>query len=1099
MGTIKEAQVKPCCVLFAQITGLEQVADAEDYADIIKSINLVMDDAVKLYEGHVDKHEGKVLMATFGVPTAHEDDPERAVRAALLMRKKTCDAATRASMPCQVKIGVNMGRIFASSVGSDIKSEYTVIGDAVNIAARIMESAVPGEIRVSSEVYQLTRPVFEFGKPLEFLPQGSRKAVSVFTVDAMKTGFIKRRGIEGLQSPMVGRAAQLRILSGLINALFDRQGSTVCILGEAGVGKSRLIEELFTYSLGFSLEKAQSINWCVGRCSPYREMLYFPFIEIIKDLCAITPDDTEKSLIAKLLRTIEQLTGDRSEEVFPYIANLFAIKLEPHHETRIKHLDPKEIRLQTHIAIAMLLGNYALSNPTVYCIDDLYLADSSTLDMLKFMIETMPDMPALMIMISRQEKEELFARTLEEIKKTIPVVMISLTRLDLKETKEISKNLLQVPRVSERLISEVVTKSEGNPFYLEELLKLLISRGIIFRKGEEWLGTETAMQMEIPYSIEGIIRARFDTMNRDAQGILSEMAVIGRTFSLGILKRITAFWENAEELINGIRESGYIYTVNNDEFSFSHALVREVIYSTLSARRLKELHLKVSTAIEQIYADRLPEFYELLFEHYSKTDRTDKTIDYGIKAGDLARKRYASLEATAYYLSVMKVIGERSETADLRASVISKLGDIYALTGQNDDAFAMYAKALELTSDPARRAALYCSIADTYQRISDYPSALGHYEMANQELIGRPETEKLEIRIGIAWVHYLRGDYEESRQILEKAATSVTDATTVEYRSLLARIYNILGSIYSHLGTTARSFASYNRALKLYELLDDMTGQGVIYNNICGHYSSRGDYLKSLEYLQRSNDIDRKTGNLLAQAISTYNIGDTYYELGDFDEAEKHYREYLAINARINNKLGNGYGNYGLGTLALERGDNKNAREYLTVAAGIFKALNSRIMELNVLLSLAEVHRVEGDYDAAFNMCAGIREASRETGENTIALSSILQQVKTKVMMALKDHKLMVSHIQEATKLLETAESVRRTFDVDQETLFLMRFYASEVAYYRGDPSATMKNHQEARQVLNDILEHLPDERRAAFKKRRMIREFEDYEKTIKA
>jgi tetratricopeptide (TPR) repeat protein len=278
-----------------------------------------------------------------------------------------------------------------------------------------------------------------------------------------------------------------------------------------------------------------------------------------------------------------------------------------------------------------------------------------------------------------------------------------------------------------------------------------------------------------------------------------------------------------------------------------------------------------------------------------------------------------------------------------------------------------------------------------------------------------------------------------------------------------------------------------------------MTGQGVIYNNICGHYSSRGDYLKSLEYLQRSNDIDRKTGNLLAQAISTYNIGDTYYELGDFDEAEKHYREYLAINARINNKLGNGYGNYGLGTLALERGDNKNAREYLTVAAGIFKALNSRIMELNVLLSLAEVHRVEGDYDAAFNMCAGIREASRETGENTIALSSILQQVKTKVMMALKDHKLMVSHIQEATKLLETAESVRRTFDVDQETLFLMRFYASEVAYYRGDPSATMKNHQEARQVLNDILEHLPDERRAAFKKRRMIREFEDYEKTIKA
>ncbi len=1098
MGTVKEAQVKPCCVLFAQITGLEQVADAEEYADIQKSINMVMDDAVKLYEGHVDKHEGKVLMATFGVPSAHEDDPERAVRAALLIRKKSNDATARTSITCQVKIGVNMGRIFASSVGSEIKSEDTVIGDAVNIAARIMESAAPGEIMVSKEVYQITRPVFEFGKPFEFVPQGSGKTISVFPVNAMKTGFIKRRGIEGLQSPMVGRVAELRKLTCLINDLFDRKGSTVCILGEAGVGKSRLIEELFTYSLGFSLEKARNLNWCVGRCSPYREMLYFPFVEIIKDLCAITPDDSEKSLIEKLLHTIEQLTGDKSDEVFPYIANLFAIKLEPRHETRIKHLDPKEIRLQTHIAIAMLLKNYALSNPTVYCVDDLYLADASTLDMLKFMIETMPDMPALVIMISRQDKGEPFANTLEDIKKTISVVMIPLRRLNLKETKEISKNLLQVPRVSERLINEVVTKSEGNPFYLEELIKLFIARGIIFRQGEEWLGTETAVQMEIPYSIEGIIRARFDTMNRDTQGILSEMAVIGRTFSLGVLKRITVFWENADELIEGIRESGYIYTVNDDEFSFSHALVREVIYSTLSARRSKELHLKVGTAIEQLFADRLPEFYELLFEHYSKTDRTDKTIDYGIKAGDLARKRYANLEATAYYLSVLKVIGERPETADLRACVISKLGDIYALTGQSEDAFAMYAKALELTVNPARRAVLYCSIADTHQRISDYPSALGHYEMASQELTGCPEIEIIDVQIGVAWIRYLRGDYDEARRILEKAAACVTDAMTVEYRSLLARIYNILGAIYSHLGTTEKSFASYNRALKLYELLDDMTGQGVIYNNICGYYSGRSDYLKALEYLQRSNAIDRKTGNLLAQAISTYNIGDTYYQLGDFEEAEKHYREYMAINARINNKLGNGYGNYGLGTLALERGDTKKAREHFTTAAGIFNTLKSRIMELDVLLSLSKVHRVEGDYDAAFKMCASIRDASQVTGENTIALSSVLEQVKIKVLMALKDHKLMVSHIQEATKLLETAEALIKTFDIDRETFFLMRFYTSEVAYYRGDPPATMKNHQEARQIVNEILVQLPDERKGSFRKRRIIREFESYEKTIK-
>lgn len=1099
MGTGKEAQIKLCIIMFAEVLGIDALPlDPEEYAEMSKDIFNSLDKAIELYDGYVDKHEGKVLMATFGVPFTHEDDPERAVRAALLMHKKIEELQKETGGKIQLKIGMNLGRVYAGDVGSEIKREYTVMGDAVNIAARILEKANSSEILVSEDIFQIIKPVFEFSEPIEFAPQGVKGTVKAYNVLRMKSGFIKRRGIEGLQSPLVGRSNEFKATVNLIEKVFDGKGNVVIITGEAGVGKSRLVEELFTYSLGFSLEKAKSINWCMAHCSPYKEALYFPFIELIKIICGIETTDSEKTLLTKLLTTIEKLAMEKADDIFPYIANLFSIKLDARHETKIKHLNPKELKLQSHISITLLLKNYATQGPTVYCIDDLYLADLPTLEALKFLLETTPEMPALIILISRPDKEKPFWQIKEEFANKPNVTEINLARLSLDNTKQISKNLLKIPKLSETLIDEIVSKSEGNPFYLEELIKLLISKGILYRKGSEWFATGVEIQFSIPYTIEGIIRTRFDTMKSTSQGILSEMAIVGRNFSKRILEGFTSYWENLEELITELIILGYIYTDNNKDYSFNHALVREVVYASLASKKLKELHLRVANTIENLYSARLPEFYEILFEHFSKTDKVEKARDYGVKAGDNARKRYANLEAINYYLAVLHELDKSEDNRELKRNLITNLGKVYSLIGSNEEAFKMYDEAFQLCDDAPQKAKIYSLTADSYQRISNYEKALEFYEKALGILGDKREEDKLDIKLGIAWVIYLKGNYEEPRKILEESLKKITDTSKIEARHSMARIYNILGSIYANTGDKKESFTAYNKALKLYELLDDMAGQGVIYNNIYSYYINQGDYYRALDYLSKSLKIDQKTGNLLGRAITLNNLGETHYRLGNLKIAEEKFTEYLIINAQINNQLGNGYGNWGLGLLALEDNNLGKAEDYFYKATTIFRSLGSKFMEMNVLLSIAELKRNKREYEEAYKLCEEVYDGSQKIKDFNIVLESLVKKSKNRIDQGLQEKKLMIYYLQEAKKFLSEALGLTTNIDVAVETEFELYFYLSCTHYYLGEPKETMAYYERARNILNEILKFLPEEEaKKRFLAKKIYREFNSYQKQI--
>jgi adenylate cyclase len=1102
MAKGKKSEIKPCVIQFIEITGFERSdgsLEAEEYANIVKDISAMYDDATKVYEGHVDKHEGKVFMATFGVPISHEEDPERAVKSTLLLKKKLKEYNKNNQTSLKIKAGINLGKVYAGDVGSDIKKEYTVMGDVVNIAARIMEQAGESQILVCEEIHTITEPMFQYGDAINIVPQGKMESIKVFEVLGQKSGFIKRHGIKGLESPLIGREKEMKLFKGFLKDLLNHKQNMIILLGEAGIGKSRIIEELFAYSLSNALEQARVVNWCNGKCSLHKEAIYQALIEIVKQICSIDSEDSDEIVTEKLKKQVRALAKEQAGDIYAYLANLLNIKLDARDEAKIKYLEPKELKLQTHVAIASLMKYYALQDPCVYVVDDLYLADFATLEALEFIIDTNKETPMLLILVSRPERERPFWEFIGELQKKQNLIEIFLERLNKTEIKKISEELLKIPKLPLPLINDMVTKSGGNPFFLEEIIKLLIAKGVLIKKGTEWLADAEEIAFSIPYTIEAIIRHRFDTLDASLRYTLEEMSIVGRKFAKKTLRAFSSQWENLDEIIATLSNNGFISTNNDEDFSFDHALVRDVIYSSIPSRRKTALHQKVAETIEVLFKDRLVEFYDVLFEHYVQTEKHDKTIDYGLKAAEKAQKGYANHEAILLYLAVLKELQQSSDNNNQRRKVMKELGEIHSLIGQNDDALEFFDQSLKTCKNAGEEADIYSSIAQTYANVSDYDRAIESYNTALNKIGLSSEIERARINVGQAKVYYEKGNYEEVIKKLEEALIIIGESTSIEAREIQAKIYDRFGSAYYSLGRRQESFNYYSKALKLYDMLDDINGKGAIYNNLCDYYTGQGDYPSAITYLQKSLEIDTKAGNLLGQAIVIYNFADTYLQLGDILLAEENYRKSLNLYDQINNITGIGYCNWGLGLICVEKNQYKEATAYFTKAMTILDEVGSKMWQIGVKLSIAELHYKKNEYAKAYKLCEEILAAAEEMKDYDTINSTKLTQVKVRIAQAEQDKKLAITYLQEAKDILTKLSTTISEQGASKETAFEVYAHMCRVSYMLGEPEKTIEYAKMAKANLDWILKFIDDkEAQERFLKRTPYEDFAKFCKLIK-
>ncbi len=526
-------------------TTLSDAVGAEDWAAIMNGALDRFYPVIYRYEGSIARLLGDTLLAFFGAPVAHEDDAVRAVRAALdlveVAREYRLAVRERYSVEFAIQIGLNTGPVIVGGVGSDLRYEYVPMGGALNLAARMQATSPPMSVLISDRTHGLVAPLFDTQDAGLVQVTGYADPVRGYQVLGAKTTPGPIRGLEGLASPMVGREAELAALLHLCEAVQAGVGRAALVIGEPGLGKTRLIAEWKATVQADKHPNGRTPRWVEGRCLSYGQGLaYHLLIDLLHSLIGV-PDMAEEPETRAALRTlIDDLFGEEAMEVYPYLGHLLLLKLDGEALERVRPLDPQALQTQYLAALRKLLRALTDQRPLVVVLEDLHWADPSSIELLARLLPMASAVPVLLCMVTRPERDapswKLVTAAREELGGSL--TEIGLGALSEDDSRQLVANLLTIEALPERTRSLILKKAEGNPFFVEEIVRMLIDRGAVVRRDGGWTAGTEIDSVEIPSNLEGLLMARIDQLPDEAKHILRVAAVIGRQFPLRVLEYV---------------------------------------------------------------------------------------------------------------------------------------------------------------------------------------------------------------------------------------------------------------------------------------------------------------------------------------------------------------------------------------------------------------------------------------------------------------------------------------------------------------------------------------------------------------------------------
>lgn len=544
---------KPVTALFADVVGSTALAERMDPEDWTAMMNEAFDHlskAVFRYEGTIAQLQGDAMLAFFGAPVAHEDDPERAVLAALEMVTATDEFARQLKqthgIDFRIRAGINTGPVVVGNVGSDLRYEYTALGDAVNVAARMQSAAEPGTVLITSNTQRLAPEAFDLEDLGDIEVKGKTEPVHAFRVLGRKVDPARRRGLAGvgLDSPMVGRAGPLDTLLGLLAVVRAGRGRVAFLMGEPGIGKSRLIAELrraTTEAPGPGEASTDSVpTWIEARCVSYgRTMPYHLLMDLVRSTLGITFVASEAEARTTLDRELERLLGPESSDAAPYFAHLLALPLRPDEIDRAKI--PPEVMQGRYVATTnRLLRALSARGPIVLVCEDLHWADPASIDIMSQLLPLAAALPILFVGALRAETDSEGWRLANQARELFGAALteITLEPLTEGESRELVAHLLAIESLPNSVRELILARAEGNPFFVEEVVRMLIGRGVIVLRDDRWTATADVGAIEIPETLHGLLLARIDQLPDAAKRSLRVAAVIGRQFPVRVLERV---------------------------------------------------------------------------------------------------------------------------------------------------------------------------------------------------------------------------------------------------------------------------------------------------------------------------------------------------------------------------------------------------------------------------------------------------------------------------------------------------------------------------------------------------------------------------------
>ena len=660
-----EGERKIVTVMFADVadfTSLSEKLDPEDVHGIMDGCFKILMDKIHHCEGTINQFTGDGVMALFGAPLAHEDHAQRACHAALAIQNTLKEYGDRMNrlhgIDFKMRIGLNSGPVVVGSIGDDLRMDYTAQGDTSNLAARMESSASLGGIWVTRHIYKQTKEFFEFESLGEIQVKGKEKPVEAYQLIRLTQvqTRIAASTAKGL-TRFIGRCREMATLQEAFEKAKSGEGQVVGIVGEAGVGKSRLLLEFRR-----ALPKGVT-TYLEGRCLHYRgTMPYLPVLDVIRSFIGVKEGDSEHLIQDKLRQRILGL-DENLLHILPPFQELLSLSVE---DDAFTNLEPKQKREKTFEAIRDLLIRGSQDRPLILVVEDLHWIDRTTEEFLTYMIDLLPRTRVLLLLLYRPEYTHHWSSKSY-------YRLIDVGQLSADTSAELVSAILEGGDVVPELRKLILGRASGNPLFVEELINSLLENGYIQKIGNHFVLARYIAGVQVPDTIQGIIAARMDRLEESHKRIMQVASVIGREFAFRILETISDVKADLKSGLMNLQGLEFIYKKSlfpELEYIFRHAMVQEVAYNSLLIAQRKKIHEKIGTAIEHLYPGRLEEFCEILAYHYSVGGNPAKAYEYLKRSAKKAVRNNSLFEGVRFYREAMDVLYQLPPTDEYKREQI---------------------------------------------------------------------------------------------------------------------------------------------------------------------------------------------------------------------------------------------------------------------------------------------------------------------------------------------------------------------------------------------------------------------------------------------
>ena len=669
-------------VLVADLVGSTAIAErlgAEEARLVVGEAVARIVRIVERYGGTVKDLAGDGVLALFGAPVAHEDDAERALRAALEVigeiRHHAVEVAAGWGIEgFGVRVGVNTGEAVLGQLGAGDRVEYAAFGDTVNTCARLQSMAEPGTVLASAATRRAAETLFAWSAPRMLDVRGRSEPVeAVEVLDVLASGI--RHPVAA--TPLVGREDELTRGRAAVDAVIAGSGGILIVSGEPGVGKSRITAEL--RSVFESTPAAHGTpRWLEGRCVSYGEsMPYGVFRDLVRAWVGAGLNEPDLRVRVALRRALDSALGEQSgAQLYPYLGAMLGLTLEPDAQSRVGELSPEALQYRTFEVVEQLLTALAADGPLTILLEDLHWADATSLALVERLLGAVEETALLIVLTARPERDHPWQRVRETASRDHPHRLCELTlgALSGRATEQLLEALAELESFPPEMRSRVVDAGAGNPFFLEELLRSLADAGALTEDDGRWrFQHESAL--ELPPTVEQVILARIDRLDPAGREVLLAASVIGRQFGMALLGAVA---EGSADLPDALRELQRLDLIREQrrwpepEYRFKHALIQEGAHRTLVSERRRQLHARAARWLEERHADAPEEVYALLAHHWLEADDDERAMRYLERAGDRATRNWALDEAVEQYRTLLELLEGRGATREA-AAVLFKL------------------------------------------------------------------------------------------------------------------------------------------------------------------------------------------------------------------------------------------------------------------------------------------------------------------------------------------------------------------------------------------------------------------------------------------